>query len=347
MLHEIFETLYKWAENGHRFVLATVLETWGSAPRSVGAVMAVREDHLSLGSVSGGCVEATIIDMAQKVLAANESTTYETAVTNEAAWEVGLSCGGTIKVLIEPVSDLLNDPDGRKIWDALANTIQHQKFGRLVTDLQTPASRHLLVHPNGDHVGDWGDDTTNIVHFVQKMDKRHPRVVTVGERKLFVRPLLRPETLLVVGAVHIAQHLIKFAQEVDFRTVLIDPRQTFANPERFPVPPDRIIVEWPEPALQSLNITTDHFAVSLAHDPRIDDAALHVLLRSPVSYIGALGSQRTHVARCQRLRDAGFSATDIIRIKGPVGLDIHARTPAEIALSIIAEVIKAKHERRS
>ena len=149
--------------------------------------------------------------------------------------------------------------------------------------------------------------------------------------------------MLIIGAGHITIPLVRFAMDLDFLTVVIDPRTVFANPERFPVPPDQLISKWPDDVLPDLALNEDTYAILLTHDPKIDDPALHILLKNNLPYIGALGSSRTHAKRCARLEKAGFDADSIAQIKGPAGADIGAQTAAEIALSMITEVVAAKH----
>lgn len=151
-----------------------------------------------------------------------------------------------------------------------------------------------------------------------------------------------PERLVVVGGVHIAIPLVAFAKELGFETILIEPRTSFADPARFPVPPDRIEAGWPGVVLEGLGVDASTYAVLLTHDPKIDDQALRLLLRSPAAYIGCLGSRTTQAQRRERLRAEGFTEEEVARIRGPVGLSIGAKTPAEIAISIVAEIVQIR-----
>jgi xanthine dehydrogenase accessory factor len=173
-------------------------------------------------------------------------------------------------------------------------------------------------------------------------DQREPEVVELAGGEVFVQVFPRRDQLLIIGAGHITIPLVQYAAALDFETVVVDPRKVFASTERFPVAPDHLIPEWPQEALARRSLNEDTYALLLTHDPKIDDPALLLLLKSPVRYIGALGSRRTHAKRCGRLREAGFDEAAISRIKGPAGLDIGAESPAEMALSMIAEAIAAK-----
>jgi xanthine dehydrogenase accessory factor len=173
--------------------------------------------------------------------------------------------------------------------------------------------------------------------------ERENRIVEIGGEEFFIQVFPRRDQLLIIGAGHITIPLVRFAKELDFLTVVIDPRAVFANPERFPVAPDHLISKWPEDILADWPLNEDTYAILLTHDPKIDDPALHILLKHNLPYIGALGSSRTHTKRCARLEEAGFDAASIAQIKGPAGADIGAQTAAEIALSMIVEVVAAKH----
>lgn len=307
-MRDVLPTLLTWHRAGHRFATAIVTQTWGSSPRPVGAMMGIRDDGSVVGSVSGGCVESAVIHAALEALADGQPRMIDFgSLTDEQVWEVGLSCGGRIRVWIDPL------PTTRANWSELPK--QRTVY---VTDLET-GERTLT-----------DSDAT--------VEQSHER------DGLFYQVVSPPERLLIVGAVHIAVPLVRLAKSLDFDVVVVDPRSALANWERFPDPPDEIIVAWPDDALPSLSLDESVYAVVLTHDPKIDDAALVHLLRSPVAYIGALGSRATQAKRRAFLLASGFSETEIDRIHGPVGLNIGARSPEEIALSIMAEIV---HVRRS
>lgn len=309
-MRDVLPTLLNWHRAGHRFATAIVTQTWGSSPRPIGAVMGIREDGHVIGSVSGGCVESAVIQAALEALQDGTPRMLDFgSLSDEQVWEVGLSCGGRIRVWVDP------HPTSRSDWDALpkARTVYE-------TDLET-GERKVV------------DDPTILES--HESEGRFFHVVSP------------PDRLVVVGAVHIAVPLVRFAKSLDFEVIVVDPRAALASAERFPDAPDQVIVAWPDDALPNLELGPSTYAVVLTHDPKIDDAALVHLLRSPVAYVGALGSRATQAKRRAFLAEAGFSESEIARIHGPVGLNIRARSPEEIALSIMAEIVQVRRNIRS
>ena len=282
--------------------LATVISTWGSAPRPSGSHMLVHEDGRFEGSVSGGCVEADILAAAADVIAGEPFQVKTYGVADDAAWEVDLPCGGTISVMVQPVSAAGFDPE---LFDRIADARDQGDVLTIATDLR---SGHSDVRP-----------------------------LETGE--VFINRYEPPRRLLIVGAVQIAQALAGLSRHLEIEPVIIDPRARFLTEERFPgVPLDD---RWPDEALESYRPGPSTAVVTLSHDIKIDDPALITALASDAAYVGALGSRKSHAARCRRLADAGITQDLIDRIDAPVGLDIGAIGPAEIALSVAAAVIKA------
>lgn len=344
-MHDILPKLSEWLEADEPCALATVIETWGSAPRGVGSVMGVNRDMQVTGSVSGGCIEGAVIDEALQVMDTGIPREIGYGVTHETAWSVGLTCGGKVRVFVEPHPARTADPAARELWQVLATALSAKQPKVLVTRLE-PDFGHLLVDPHDGVVGDFGTDTSEVVASARTAyQERRSGVQEINGQRLFFQVFARRDHLLIVGAAHITVHLVALAQEVGFETTVIDPRQVFADEKRFPVPPDHLTSEWPDTVLADIDLNEDTYSVLLTHDPKIDDPALHILLRSAVSYIGALGSKKTQAARNARLADAGFTEAEIGRISGPAGLPLGGRAPVEIALSIIAEVVQAKYGR--
>jgi len=292
-----------WAAEGHRLGLATVVRTWGSAPRRVGSLLLVRDDGLFEGSVSGGCVEGAVIAAAQERIAKGGGELLTFGVANETAWEVGLACGGEIAILVQAV-------DGSGFPPALFGRLAQARAAgdavTLATDLATGRTQE----------GETGD-------FVHRFDP--------------------PRRLFLVGAVHIAQALAPMAAMLGFSPFIVDPRGAFAAGPRFAgfAVDDR----WPDEALDDWKPDSATAVVTLTHDPKLDDAALVRALRSPAFYIASLGSRKTHAARLERLSALGFGADDLARIHGPAGLDIGAANPAEIALSVAAQMVSCWRKR--
>ncbi len=287
--------------------LATVVSTWGSAPRPKGSHMLVHADGRFEGSVSGGCVESDILQTAAEVIAGAPFQVKTYGVADDAAWEVGLPCGGEIAVMVQPVSAAGFDPE---LFDRIAEARDDGQALTVTTDL---ATGHSDLRP-----------------------------AETGE--IFVNRYDPPRRLLIVGAVQIAQALAALATTLGIDTTVIDPRARFLTEERFPgvTLDDR----WPDEAIEALRPGPSTAVVTLSHDIKIDDPALIAALASNAPYVGALGSRRSHAARRERLAAAGLSAGQIDRIDAPVGIDIGAIGPSEIALSIAAAMVGAFHDRR-
>jgi xanthine dehydrogenase accessory factor len=309
------EQALTWIREGKRAALATVIETWGSAPRRVGAQMVVSSDAQMEGSVSGGCVEGAVVVEALEALDEGEIKVLEYGISDGDAFAVGLACGGTIRVLVEPIGE-----GGMPLEMLEALVAARASRTPIAYEIVLDGSHRALV--NEGHEDRFRKDRSGL---------EHNGVTFIGIHN----PPLR---LLVVGAVHIAQALVPMAQIAGFDPYVIDPREAFGSVERFP--DAQVINEWPDAALEQVGVDTRTALVLLSHDPKLDDPALHVALRSSAFYIGALGSNRTHASRIERLSAAGFDPHTIARINGPVGLDLGASGPAEIAVSILAQMIE-------
>lgn len=306
------ETALAWYRAGKGAALATVVETWGSAPRRVGAQLAISGEGEIEGSVSGGCVEGAVIVEALEAIEAGAHRVLEFGVSDEDAFAVGLACGGTIRVLVEPVGAGLSDA----VLDDLVEARASRHAVAYEVNLKT-AARRVLKDGYPDRM---------------RMDRSG---FEEGE-EVFVAVHNPPLRLIVVGAVHIAQALVPMARIAGYDPVLIDPREVFASSDRFPG--ETILLDWPDEAVAALGLDTRTAVVLLTHDPKLDDPALEAALAADVFYVGALGSTRTHAKRVERLTASGFSEDQIARIHGPIGLDIGAAGPAEIAVSILAEM---------
>ncbi len=292
---------------GDRLALATVVSTWGSAPRPRGSHMLIHADGRFEGSVSGGCVETDILQTAAEVIAGAPFQVKNYGVADAAAWEVGLPCGGEIAVMVQPVSAEGFDPE---LFDRIVEARERGDALAVTTDL---ATGHSDLRP-----------------------------VETGQ--VFVNRYDPPRRLLIVGAVQIAQALTGLAHQLGIDTVVIDPRARFLTAERFPG--TTLDDRWPDEAIEAYRPGPSTAVVTLSHDIKIDDPALVAALASEAAYVGALGSRRSHAARRERLAAAGVAPAMIDRIDAPVGIDIGAIGPSEIALSIAAAVIGAFHDRR-
>ena len=306
------ETALAWHRAGKGAALATVVETWGSAPRRVGAQLAVSGEGEIEGSVSGGCVEGAVIMEAQDALRDGEHRLLEFGVSDDDAFAVGLACGGTIRVLVEPVGGALPVDLLEELVAARANRV--------------PLAYEIHLE----------DGVRRLLHAGHTERMRTDRSGFEDDGETFVAIHNPPLRLVIVGAVHIAQALVPMARIAGYDPAVIDPREAFASADRFPE--TRLLHDWPDEAVAELGLDARTALVLLTHDPKLDDPALEEALRAECFYIGALGSTRTHAKRVERMREAGHSDDAIGRIHGPVGLDIGAANPAEIAVAILAQM---------
>lgn len=340
---ELLDQVNHWVTANKPFVMATVIETWGSSPRPVGSALIVNEDMEMAGSVSGGCVEGAVVKEAMRILSNNEVATLPFGVRDEDAWSVGLSCGGKMKVFAEKFLAFSNRISEKEVWEEWYNCLINNRGCVLLSSMEKGVGNHFLVLDNGDTLG--GAIPDELLGLAQKaFRERKSQIVEASENSYFAWVFPRKSQLIIVGAAHITKDLITLGNMYDFETIVIDPRGIFAEKTQFPNPPHQLHVKWPAEVLESFALDNYAYAVLLTHDPKIDDQALEILLRSDIGYIGALGSKKTHEKRVARLEKAGFSPEIIGRIHAPIGVDINAKRPKEIALSIMGEIIKKANE---
>lgn len=311
----IIEMALEWLAAGKSVALATVIETWGSAPRPVGSQLLISGEAEIMGSVSGGCVEGAVVEEALEALEDGACKLLEYGVTSEDAFAVGLACGGTIRILVEPVG-VGQGPDiallqalaaKRAARAAVAYAVHLQNWERHLISPSHPLAQDRFITDKSGLNDGW-----------------------------FIGIHSPPLGMIIVGAVHIAQPLVQMARLCGFDVTLIDPREAFASPVRFP--DEKLVHEWPDEAIEALAPDFRYAVVTLTHDPKIDDPAILAALKFPVFYLGCLGSSRTHAKRVVRLQAAGVTPESLARIHAPVGADIGAKTPAEIAVSIMAQI---------
>lgn len=310
------ETALAWHLAGKAVAIATVIDTWTSAPRPVGSQLVISGNGEIIGSVSGGCVEGAVVAEALEVLADRVPRILTYGIAEETAFAAGLACGGTIRILVEPVGKGGIPPH------LLTNLVADRAAARpvaLVTRLDNWA--RTLMHP--------GQDAE--VDLAFQMDRSG-----LMQDGRFIAVHNAPLRLIIIGAVHIAAPLLTIARASGYACTLIDPRSAFATDLRFPG--EVILDEWPDAALQGLGLDGRTAVVTLTHDPKLDDPAILAAVQAQAFYIGCLGSRRTHASRLERLRILGIPEESLARLHGPVGLDIGAKTAAEIALSIVAEI---------
>lgn len=340
-MRDILPDLENWHAEKKEIALATVIETWGSSPRRAGARMAITPDGKITGSVSGGCVEGAVFDAGVEVLKSNRPQLLHFGVADETAWEVGLACGGSIDIFVKPLESTF--------FEALQSTLREEQPAVVATVVRGPDALlgcELLLREFGQVTGSISQelDEQVIALATETLEQGESRRVMLQEDvEVFLDVLLPPPTLIAVGGVHITIALMSLAKTLGYRTVVIDPRSAFGNEERFPHV-DRLIPLWPDEAFQQIPITRSTAIAMLTHDPKLDDPALKVALPSQAFYVGALGSKTTQAKRRQRLLEDGLTEEQLDRLHGPIGLDIGAGTPEEIAMAIMAEIVAARNQ---
>jgi xanthine dehydrogenase accessory factor len=370
-MQELLNKINQFISNKQKFATATVTNTWGSAPRPIGSMMLIGEDGTMSGSVSGGCVEGAVVRLAGEVLRENAPKLVNFGVSDDEAWAVGLSCGGSIEVFIEPFL-AFSEP---KMWEILRGCLAENKGAILLTKLNDSINEHQLILANGDVINSElinnksinlnnselinannselinanNSELINANFLINSaletyQQRKTKKIETANNDKWFAQVFPPKHQLIIIGAAHITVDLVHLAHYFGFETVVIDPRGIFAHKTDFPTAPNELHVDWPAEILPEMTLDAYTYVVLLTHDPKIDDQALHLLLRSNVAYIGALGSKKTHEKRLKRLAEAGFTEGECAKINAPVGININAKSAREIAVSIIGALIKAKNE---
>ena len=339
-MRDILPDIDTWHAENKSIALATVIQTWGSSPRRAGAKMALTPEGNIAGSVSGGCVEGAVFDTGIEVLKSNRPQLLHFGVADETAWEVGLACGGSIDIFVKPLD--------MEIFSPLRSTWVDEKSAVLVTVVSGPAEilgREMLVREDGKVTGTIQDPLNEQVEDLARetlVRGESCRAKLNEDVEVFVEVISPPPTLVAVGGVHITIALMALAKTLGYRTVVVDPRSAFGNETRFPHV-DQLIQSWPQEAFQQFPINRSTAVAMLTHDPKLDDPALKIALQSSAFYVGALGSRTTQAKRRQRLLDDGLTREQLDRLHGPIGLEIGAGTPEEIAISIMAEVVAARN----
>ena len=345
VMREVLKKLDQWIEAGEDVALATLIDTHGSSPRPAGARFCCTRTGQMAGSVSSGCIEGDVFERALEVMRDEQPTIQRYGIEAADGVAVGLSCGGEVDVLIEPFQS-------DEAWGAVVQAVgERRAIAHCVAlepnDLQ---GRHMAFDESGHCFGSIlpGIDEAIVEQSLKLLKDggqcQIEEVIDGKTLRVFVQALAPPPRLLVIGATHTAIPLVEIASTLGFETFVSDPRSPFAHRDRFPTV-DHLLLEWPEQALSSLTLDHRCHIVTLSHDLKFDIPALACALRSQVRYIGALGSRRTHAGRLERLREFGFSDVELRRIHTPVGLDLGARTPEEIALAILAEIVAVRHQR--
>jgi xanthine dehydrogenase accessory factor len=340
-MNEIAVELAGWLAADERVAIATVVRVTGSAPRPAGATLIACAGDRIAGSVSNGCVEAAVYEEGMAVLDDGRARVVSYGISDEFAFTVGLSCGGAIDVLVEPVG---------AFHRAALDAIRADRPVVLVRAID-PADRVGTVAIQvADRAPSWPDELSPLqAPALAALTEGASRLVRSPladgrEGTFFLEAIAAPRLLLILGATHIGQALARLAKTLGFRVVVADPRESLADRERFP-DADEIVIAWPDDAVARVAPRASASIVLLTHDPKFDRPGLEAALRTPAGYVGAIGSRRTNEERLEWLRGQGFGDADLGRIHAPVGLDIGARTAEETALAILAEVVAARYGR--
>ena len=348
-MHEFFQQLEQLRHLNRRVSLATLVNTVGTSPRKEGAKMWVGEGGDILGSVTiGGCVDAYVIEQAEAVLADQVPRLIELPLGDEDAWELGLSCAGTIEVFIEPLSAAHSQPFD--LYTALKSHLDGGAAGALLTCLDgATMGAKLLLLDDGTTLGSLGDPALDqeackaaLSHMAQGLSRTLSLALPHTTARVFVEVHTPPATLIIVGASHVAMLLVQLARPVGFHTIVVDSRPRFATPERFPAT-DTLLVGIPSEIVKTLPLSPVTAVILVAHDYKYDLPILRHVLSSPVGYIGVLGSRRRGEGLLKFLREDGVPEEALRRIRVPIGLDLGGRSAPEIALAILAEVVSARY----
>ena len=307
-MRELAESIQRWRSRGDRVALATVVATRRSAPRPVGAKLAISERGELQGSVSGGCVESDVAVQAAEVIAEGTPRLLTYGITDDMAWNVGLPCGGEIDVFVERFEGELPESDEPAVS---VTVLEGERAGE----------RRLLS--------------------LDAVEPGASRVVELDGETVFAEMLGPPPRVVVIGAIDTAEELCRAAKSLGWHTVVTDPRPALTTRERLPSP-DELLVAWPDEALEQLAPDRDTAVVVLTHEERLDVPALTSALEAEAFYVGAIGSRRTQAKRRERLLEAGVAEEQLERLSGPAGLDLGAQTPAETAVSILSEILAVR-----
>jgi xanthine dehydrogenase accessory factor len=303
-MNEVSDRVRSWFAEGKRVVLATLVDTEGPSPRDEGAMFAVSSEHDLAGAISGGCVESTIVDIADAIFDGGKPRRVSMGPDDD--FDGGPTCGGTLHIVVRELD--------RATFESFVSSQERGENFSLALGIDAPYDMRVL---------------------------HDPAEISRCTERTFVLSYGPPPKMFVIGAVDVARPLLTYAKVLGFAVTIVDPRAPFAVPSRFPGA--EVLVAWPDEVLERASVSERDVIVSLAHDPKFDVPGISAALRTPASYIGAMGSRGTTARRNEALRERGFTDEDIARLHAPIGLDLGSRSPEEIALAIVAEIVKEKH----
>jgi xanthine dehydrogenase accessory factor len=334
-MRELLEQYDAWRAEGHEVGRAVVIRTYGSSPRQAGSVLLVADDGRMIGSVSGGCIEGAAAEAVLESRRSGHARVIRYGVTNEEAWSVGLACGGTIDVLVEPrvaeaALQAARDPQSGPS-SALGTTV--------VTEL--PADTPDDLADAVPATAEASDDAALERLRAEALTGGRSQTARIEDRHLFIEAFPVAPRLVIVGATEVARSLVGLAKALGYERVVIDPRTAFATNERFP-DVDQLLTEWPDEAFDRIDLGPNDAVAILSHDPKFDEPAIVEAFKRGARYVGAIGSRKTQADRRRRLLEAGLTEEQLARIRGPIGLDLGGREPSETALAILAEIVSVR-----
>jgi xanthine dehydrogenase accessory factor len=351
----LVDRLERWRAEGVDAGRAVVVRTFGSAPRPEGAVLLYADDGRLAGSVSGGCVEGAAAEEIRRARATGLMRVVRYGISDQQAWDVGLACGGTIDVMVQPsvpreVLDAVRAADrtggiGTAVITPLPPGSSPQDAGARDPGNGVEPARPIVIDEQGRMRGAAGSPATDEAlreAALGALRIGRSSIVEAGGLPWFVEAYAVRPRLVIVGAVEVARSLVALAREVGFETIVVDGRAAFATAERFPSV-DRLVVAWPDEAAELIGLGPNDAVAVLTHDAKFDEPAIVTALHRGCRYVGAVGSRKTQVDRRRRLLAAGATEDELVGLRGPIGLDLGGREPAETALAILAEIVADRH----
>jgi xanthine dehydrogenase accessory factor len=337
-MRELLETYDTWRAQGHEVGRAVVIRTYGSAPRQAGSVLLVADDGRMVGSVSGGCVESAAAEAVAEARRTGNASVIRFGISDDQAWSVGLACGGTIEVLVQP--DVPAD---------VVAAARAQSAGAMpgmgttvVTELPSREASGTADSPERPAGGSGAPDPASLDELrTQAVAAGQSRTADLGDRAVFIEAFPIRHRLVIVGATEIARSLVGLAGALGYERVVIDARSAFATRERFP-DVEQLRTDWPDEAFEAIGLGPNDAVAVLSHDPKFDEPAIVEAFRRGARYVGAIGSRKTQADRRRRLLEMGLTEAQLAGLHGPIGLDLGGREPAETALAILSEIVAAR-----
>jgi xanthine dehydrogenase accessory factor len=346
-MREILGSIQSWKKEGKKIAIATIVKADGSPMRPLGSKMTVTTDQQIAGSVTGGCIEGAVYEESQPVIASGApKLLHYGIVSDQTPWEIGLSCGSSLTVLVES----LQNPAWEGLFEAIEKAIENKEMLACATVISGEyLGRKMLVWPNGKTQGNLGSAELNhavkttTLHHIEIQDAAPVRI-KLGEEitEVFIDLFVPPARLIIVGAAHIAIPMVTLAKTLGFTTLVVDPRAAFATRERFP-DADELILEWPADAISRLAPDQGTSIAVVSHDEKFDNPALIAALKSQARYVGVLGTRRNVAKRLDALRELGATEEELLHLHAPIGLEIGAVEPEEIALAVLSEIVAVRH----